>query len=470
MPASDVISNLDNQLADIQGNILRGYHMHCERNLVLRIDEAVSARRLLKSMISGERASTPQVTTAAPWTIKPDYVMNVAFTFTGLQALGVPPETLQTFSPSFQAGAVQQAAAVGYTGESAPDQWVDGLADRQGQTIQAHLLISLYAKSRMILDEATEQLRAACRTHGGVTELSAQVGEELPDSRVHFGYVDGLSQPHVAGATCPRHAGALEIVPPGAFLLGYESQFPQFRFPVPQPDALGRNGTYFAYLILRQDVAAFETFLTEMGQKHNMDRELVAAKLCGRWRNGVPISLSPDTDSPVPPIPTDQLNHFDYVPTEAMPNAVNDAVGYRCPISSHIRRTNPRNAPVSGTPSRRRIIRRATPYGPLYKPDPALPDDGVERGLLLKVLCASLEEQFEFIMTQWVNGTTFTGGVSGKDPLIGSNDNDSGDFQIRISRGVAATLDGFSRFVQVRGAAYCFMPGISGLSYLAHLD
>jgi deferrochelatase/peroxidase EfeB len=461
---------LADNLADIQGNILRGYHMHCERNLALRIDEARCGRQLIKEMIRGDGASIPQVTTARIWTKKPDYVTNVAFTFAGLQALGLPAEALQTFPSSFQSGAAGRAAAVGYTEQSAPDQWVEGLAASSTAAPQVHMLISIYAQSCPILDEATERLRAAFRALGGLTELSTQAGEELPDSRVHFGYVDGLSQPHVEGVACPMHAGKQDIVPPGAFVLGYDSQFPQYRFPVPQPDALGRNGAYFAYLILRQDVVGFETFLETAGQKYGMDKELVAAKLCGRWRNGVPLSLSPDTDSPNPPIPAEELNHFDYVPTEALPNAANDAVGYRCPISSHIRRTNPRNAPASGTPSLRRIIRRATPYGPLYTHRPGAVDDGQERGLLLKVMCASLEQQFEFIMTEWVNGTTFTGGVSGKDPVIGSNDNESGQFQIRISRGKAVTLDGFSRFVQVKGAAYCFMPGITGLKYLACLD
>ena len=48
-------------------------------------------------------------------------------------------------------------------------------------------------------------------------------------------------------------------------------------------------------------------------QKHKdkIDPELLAAKICGRWRNGVPLALSPETDSPPGGMSPDQLNNFD---------------------------------------------------------------------------------------------------------------------------------------------------------------
>ena len=53
------------------------------------------------------------------------------------------------------------------------------------------------------------------------------------------------------------------------------------------------------------------TFL--QSNKDKIDPELLAAKMCGRWRNGVPLALSPDTDSPPGGIPPDQLNNYEYV-------------------------------------------------------------------------------------------------------------------------------------------------------------
>ena len=35
--------------------------------------------------------------------------------------------------------------------------------------------------------------------------------------------------------------------------------------------------------------------------------------MCGRWRNGVPLALSPDTDNPPGEVSPERLNDFEYV-------------------------------------------------------------------------------------------------------------------------------------------------------------
>ncbi|HEY6291745.1 MAG TPA: hypothetical protein VI455_09330 [Terriglobia bacterium] len=47
--------------------------------------------------------------------------------------------------------------------------------------------------------------------------------------------------------------------------------------------------------MIETDVVGFENYL--QSNKGKIDPELLAAKMCGRWRNGVPLALSPDTDS-----------------------------------------------------------------------------------------------------------------------------------------------------------------------------
>ena len=42
----------------------------------------------------------------------------------------------------------------------------------------------------------------------------------------------------------------------------------------------------------------------------------------GRWRNGVPLVLSPHTDRPEPAVPRDKLNEFDYVSPDARPGVL----------------------------------------------------------------------------------------------------------------------------------------------------
>ncbi|MGH9962559.1 MAG: hypothetical protein ACREBC_36505 [Pyrinomonadaceae bacterium] len=61
---------------------------------------------------------------------------------------------------------------------------------------------------------------------------------------------------------------------------------------------------------------------------------------------------------------------------------------------------------------------RADASGPRY---PGA-DDGEERGLAGPFVCASLAIQFEFIMSQWVNSSTFPGGKAqtGIDRLLGN--------------------------------------------------
>jgi hypothetical protein len=88
----------------------------------------------------------------------------------------------------------------------------------------------------------------------------------------------------------------LPPAPAGEFLFGYPSQFTDYTYPVPSPaDRLGVNGSFVAYRILAQDCAGFEAFLARSARDTGLDAELIAAKLCGRWRNGIPLALSPES-------------------------------------------------------------------------------------------------------------------------------------------------------------------------------
>ena len=80
--------------------------------------------------------------------------------------------------------------------------------------------------------------------------------------------------------------------------------------------------------------------LDEAPQKYGIGGEKLAAKMCGRWRNGVPLTLSPESDTPAAPIPLEKLNSYDYAPTPDHPDTYDDSRGYRCPVGSHMRRNN----------------------------------------------------------------------------------------------------------------------------------
>jgi deferrochelatase/peroxidase EfeB len=462
--------------SDVQGTILRGYRVDLARHFVLRITNPAAAGALIGGLVDGA-GGLPRITTAARWRVKPECFVNVAFTCAGLAALGLTRAQLSTFDAAFQRGATDpvSASTVGDVDESAPAHWIGGLAN----AAQVHLVLSLWVDDdAAVLDAVTARLRAAFA--GCMIELSAHDAHALPANRVHFGYHDSIAQPTVIGAP-PRKLPIPDDQKPvatGEFLLGYGNESGG-SYTV-QPAVLSTNSSYAAFRILEQDVPGFESFLTTYAAKAGIDREMLAAKVCGRWRNGNPLQLAPDAEGPE--MPLSQLNDFTYVSADATQD---DTLGLRCPIGSHIRRNNPRNAAIIGTDStHHRIVRRAIPYGPAY--DPAHPVS-TPRGLIGYFINASLTNQFEFLSGQWnllssfVKAASGPGGanagnavfnISGEDVFLGENDPGSSSFTLAAlgAKGKNNTvLKGFSRLIITRGGAYCFFPSLRGLRYLAAL-
>jgi deferrochelatase/peroxidase EfeB len=444
----------DLPLAEIQGLVLRSYGMDALRLFVLQVRDAAGARSMLGRLA---------VTSGAVWNAKPEFCVNVAITYEGLVALQLPADSLASFPAEFVEGAAKRAAVVGDNGANAPDQWNPAFVGAG-----VHLLVLLFSQTKEILEAQTVILRALWDGRA-LSEVLVQDAGLLPGNLAHFGYRDGFSQPTIDGGLPNPVPEILPKSAAGEFVLGYPSQFDLFTYPVPVPQALGLNGSFLALRILEQDCAAFERELEEAPQKYGISGEKLAAKMCGRWRNGVPLALSPDTDTPADPIPLEKLNSFDYVPTTDNPQTYNDARGYRCPAGSHMRRNHPRSSTIAGGgASKHRIIRRGLPYGPPF--DPAHPDDGIKRGLLGVFIGVSLKDQFELLMSEWVNGDTFAAGLSGtRDPVLGNVPDGGGKFVIPVENAKPIVVSGFSRFVTTRGSAYGFIPGLTALRYIAGL-
>lgn len=461
---------------DVQGTILRGYRVDLARHFILSITNAQLAGQFIQALVEGSNG-LPMITTAQRAMPKPPCFVNISFTCPGLAAMGLTAAQLATFDASFQRGAANAttAATVGDVGASAPANWVGGLSDGA----QVHVLLSLWVtESQSVLESVSAQLRAAFA--GCMTELYSQDATALPDNKVHFGYRDSIAQPTVIGAP-PSKRQTPDDQPPvatGEFLLGYLNETGG-SYSV-SPAELSTNSSYAAFRILEQDVAGFDAMLSKYSAVAGIDPEMLAAKVCGRWRNGNPLELAPDKEGTV--LPTAQLNNFTYVSTDA---TTDDTLGLKCPIGSHIRRNNPRNEAVVGTDStHHRIVRRAMPYGPAY--DPAQPDSAA-RGLIGYFINASVSNQFEFLTSQWNDLSSFvksasgTGGsnagnavynISGQDVFLGVNDPASSSFTLAGEGAKGAgntTLTGFSRTITTRGGVYCFFPSITGLLYLAGL-
>jgi deferrochelatase/peroxidase EfeB len=426
--------------------------------------------------VSGDEQLSPQVSTDEHWSERPDYWLNIAFTWAGLEALGVPAAVLGDFPPAFQQGPALRAAqadpdyrnnvGLGDVGDSDPKNWILG-----GQSNPAvHILVSLYTDEHRASRRDAVSVRLRSRfAAAGLLEIWTADANALPHGGVHFGFRDGIAQPEIEGANSRDRPDRQPKARPGDFLLGrdFVNAFGGNYLGNLLP-ALGDNGTYGAFRVLRQDVSRFEQLLTEWAEQTGLDRELVAAKLLGRWRGGVPLTLSPYSDQAYPPIRERRLNEFDYAPSDEHPTCYDDERGLRCPIGAHIRRLNPRSALVTGLPHGRRLIRRGMAYGP---PFDAEHPDAEERGLVGLFICGDLELQYEFILRVWANEDLATHGVRGtRDPLIGHQPDGGGQFVVRTDDGRdPIVLTGLSTLVRTVGSLYCFIPGIGGLRYLASL-
>ncbi len=457
-------------LKEVQGNILRAYgnHYRTVRHVVLSVADPVAARSVLGLMVDGDRA-TPDVTSGErpPKEAGFNWCLNLGFTFAGLVALGVPPASRATFPPEFVEGMAARATRLGDVGDSAPAHWVGGLDKSE----QAHLIVTIHGRARADVEQVSDQVMAAARGRA-FTMVSRDPfdGEALFDHatglrQVHFGYADGISQPRFVGIHDPAdYTDQLPFLPIGVVLLGYPSATPHVRWRVPSPDVLGRNGAFNAFRVLGQDVAGFEDFLSRVEADHGgagVDRELAAAKLCGRWRSGVPLSLAPTGPAAQRFNLKHDLNDFDYVD--------DDPDGVKCPVGSHIRRNNPRGAHIVQRSANRTraLIRRGVPYGPRWDPaDPSSRD--LPRGLLGNFICASLAAQFEAVQYDWVNMGFQDPRITGtNDPLIGANDPGTSSFTWPRAGDDALVLRGFKRFVFTRGGAYTFLPSIPAIRWIS---
>jgi deferrochelatase/peroxidase EfeB len=182
---------------------------------------------------------------------------------------------------------------------------------------------------------------------------------------------------------------------------------------MPKPEVLGRNGSYVVFRKLQTRVAAFRQYIRARA-KSREEEELLAAKFVGRWPSGAPLVLAPERDEPELGADPGRNNAFLYA-------ANDDARGLKCPLGAHARRTNPRDAKITGIARNHRIIRRSSSYGPIL-PEGVLEDDGADRGILFFCLQARLAQQFEFVKTQWINDGTFFGTPAEIDPFAGPND------------------------------------------------
>lgn len=474
----------EDEIGIVQGNILRGYRLPLVRHIILKVTDRAAARAFLAASVAGDNPNVPQVTTEQ--LISNDMpklatAFNLGFTHQGMKALGLAPGDLASFPTEFIEGMTRRAAKLSDFGDSAPSSW----PSPYDQPDHVHVIATAYASDMARLTEIQDQLSR----HFGV--LGSHDGYAQQDGYVYFGYKDGMSQPRFVGFHdgAPSRDPGRRIIEPedplGTVLLGKPTRLPDLMFAIPQPAELGNLGTFNAFRVLKQDCFGFEDFLTgtaEQIERLGVDgrlvgiehvgltyphlsgraalREVVAAQLCGRWRNGTPMQLAEVLKSNPGAEPS---NEFDY----------GDAA--LCPVGAHIRRNNPRGGEVVQRIANftRRLVRRGMSYGdPLNLAE----RDDKERGLLGNFIGASLGAQFEAVVCDWLNLGLNSPEITGSnDPLLGANTPETSWFDLNLwtddshKRMEKHRIYGLPRFVTTRGGAYTFLPTLNGIRYLSGL-
>ena len=438
----------DLELDDIQaGALFERPSPYVGRYLMLRIADRADGRELVRRL---HRVATSSRTSDSG----DDTSLTVAFTYHGLEALGVPQTSLDSFAPEFREGMKARAALLGDVGESSPEHWEPPLG-----SADVHVAIAALSPDAARLEAAAEKARRAHTELPGVEVVWRQDCYQLATGRTSFGFKDGIGQPAVEGSGRPSTSPRERPLKAGEIILGYPDETGELP-PMPTPEVLGRNGTYVVFRKLHTKVATYRRYLRDRAASRD-EEDLLGAKMVGRWQSGAPLALAPDHDDPE--LGADARRNNDFVFGD-------DPRGFKCPVGAHARRANPRDAmDQDGSVDVRlhRMIRRGTSYGPML-PQGALEDDGADRGIIFVFAGAHLKRQFEFVKTQWLNDGIFIGAPLEKDPLVGPNDESSG-FTIP-QRPIRRKLQNLPPFVVTRGGEYCFAPGLKAMRWLAELD
>ncbi len=495
-------------LADVQGLIASGYgDRPAAAYALFCITDATKARSWLGRLMDRLQFADFLLTGRDVEPFLKEVPLNIAFTHAGLSAMGLPSDALAGFGCSFREGmaAPHRARQLGDDGASDPQTWLWG----GPQTPALHGVLCAFAgcgEPDTTTDRELEQLlRAEIAAHHGLALerlLPAQRAEKRHLRKEHFGFRDGVSNPPVDGLPFATATGGLK---PGEVLLGHENAYGHLgltprvracddhslRLPPATEDPtlrdFGSHGSYLVFRQLEQHVATFWRYVNQAASSlpDGKDGVWLASRMVGRWPDGSAVTLFPERDS------TDEVNDVnDFLFADH-----GDAEGQRCPIGSHIRRTNPRDTMLpmphdrelsgdAGDDRRRatrlaltnahRIVRRGRPYGPPLHPelDPAhmTVDDGKARGLYFLCFNANLRRQFEFVQSSWVVNPSFGGLAGDPDPLLAAGRTvpfEASDFTLQGCP--ARRVSKVPRVVETRGGAYFFMPSRNALLFLSEL-
>lgn len=468
-------SDLQDMFADLQGNIVKSHGRDISKHVLLRFgSDADAARAWVRSFADQVTSAARQHADAVEWkaTGREHMFTSLLLTATGYRALGVDASLIPD-DKAFNAGMkdLDEQYNTAPRGDHVPtanplnDDPADWEPAFQGE-IHALVLFAYGGQGHgdedalAALAEAVQRLEADL---DGVAEvLCVQHGHVLRNARgqviEHFGYTDGVSDPlvlkHDLDAAFAN--GGFEHFDPSINLGGV-----LVADPAGGSDAYG---TFVVYRKLQQNIRGFAQRTEELAEALSqaagakVGADLAGALAVGRFKDSTPVGEQscPGWEN--------EFNNFDYT---------DDPNGLRCPLASHVRRSNPRGDTYRrfGSPltieRSRRIVRRGISYGaPDLEPD----EEWTDAGLLFICCQSNIEDQFIFIQHTWCHNQDFLTKSVGVDPIVGQPpagvDCVPQVWASQWGRPFTQIEFDMGGVIRTRGGEYFFSPSLSALRAL----
>src|SRR5262245_46138868 len=124
-------------------------------HVLLRVDDARAGRAFLRRL-------TPHIASSANWWNAAKTWLAVGISYMGLEALGLPKESLQSFPEAFRVGMAARARQLGDDGVNDPKNW-----DKPYGTGQVHIGVSAFTDSEEKRGQALASAREQCHGFSG---------------------------------------------------------------------------------------------------------------------------------------------------------------------------------------------------------------------------------------------------------------------------------------------------------------
>lgn len=516
---------------EIQGIVVPGFTKPHETLLAIQFGGGIQAVRLFKKFlgeISGQIATARRTLNdrrehrEARKAAKMRYPENApkrvfvaaAFSYRGLEKLS--PGASAIPSDAFRQGLAARSTMLGDMGDGTPQKWKVG-----GPGMEADALFIVAGDSREEVSDQAAGLRKALEAAGAdvIYSEDGDIRDEKDfKGHEHFGFDDGVSQPGIRGRASDVSDDYItnryiqpekspesslfgypgqDLIWPGVLLLGHPGTSPDPLVPglvTPAVPSWTRNGSFLVFRRLVQDVGLFWRTVRDMANDlaqhagfEKMTDDALAARIVGRWPSGAPVNRVPDADCKDLGGNPEANNHFRFdsgcakLPLKSgfndpFPMSGPDPAGIACPWAAHIKKVNTRDSgsDLGGREATygRRILRVGIPFGSPLPFDRRYANKDkdknyLKRGLLFQCVQASIEEQFEFLVTRWMGDPSRPKTPGGHDLLLGQNtaSGEKGERRCVIfgSEFQQAEIATSAQWIIPSGGGYFFVPSIPAM-------